>query len=332
MENDDLPLPVDETPAEPSTALAVVADLAAKAQALAAESIAGSTRRVYAYDWRRFTEWCQAHELDPLGPPGIVALYLTARVEDGASVAALSRCLAAIARAHQAAGRSNPRRDPAVALVFSGARRKLGVAPEQVEAILPTQLRVMVERMPKTGPHRIRYLRNRALLTLGWTIGCRRSELVALDVADLEWVPEGLRVRIRRSKTDQEGKGRVVGVPYASQLQVCAVRALREYLDGVGVTEGPVFCGTTAKGDALTGHRLTDRQVANVIGTCAKRADLAGRFAGHSLRAGFVTAAVRANKSLRSVMQQTGHRTTEVLMRYVREQAIFNDNAAAGLL
>lgn len=312
--------------------LAVMADLAAKATELAAESIAPATRRVYASDWRRFGEWCSQHELDPLGPAGIVALYLTARVEAGASVSALSRCLAAIARAHQAAGKPNPRRDPAVALVFSGARRRLGVAPEQVEAVMPTQLRVMIDRMPRTGPHRLRYLRNRAMLTLGWTIGCRRSELVALDVTDLEWVPEGLRVRIRRSKTDQEAKGRSVGVPYASTIAVCAVRAVREYLDETGIVEGPVFRGTSSRGDAMTGHRLTDRQVANVIGTCARRADLAGRFAGHSLRAGFVTAAVRANKSLRSVMQQTGHRTTEVLMRYVREQAIFSDNAAAGLL
>ena len=163
-------------------------------------------------------------------------------------------------------------------------------------------------------------------------MAARRVELVGLDVDDLTWVPEGLRVRVRRSKTDQEGRGRTVGVPYASTLDVCAVRAVREWLDAAEITEGPVFRGTSPRGDAVTAHRLTTRQVANVVGRAADRAGMEGRHAGHSLRAGFVTAAVRAGKPVKAVMQQTGHRTVEMIMRYVREQAIFADNAAAGLL
>lgn len=312
--------------------IADLEQLAEQAEQLAAESLAASTRRAYQYDWGRFVAFCAERGLDPLGPPGQIALYLTHRVEQGASVAVLSRALAAVAKGFAAAGKGNPRRDPAVALVYAGARRRLGVSAEQVEALLPTHLRTMVDRMPKTGPHLLRSVRNRALLALGWSLGARRSELVALDVDDLAWVPEGLRVRMRRGKTDQEGRGRVVGVPYASQLEVCAVRAVREWLDVAGITEGPVFQGTSAKGDTVTGHRLTCRQVANVVAVCARRASLPGRFSGHSLRAGLVTTAVRANKPLKSVMAQTGHKTVEVLMRYVREQAMFTDNAAAGLL
>lgn len=306
--------------------------LADEAEKLAAESLSTSTRRAYQADWHRFRAFCAEHDLDPLGPPGQVALYLTHRVEQGASVPVLSRALAAVAKGYQVAGLPSPRRDPAVALVFRGARRRLGVAPEQVEAILPTQLGHMVTRMPRTGSHRLRYYRNRALLVLGWSTGSRRSELVALDVADLAWVPEGLRVTLRRSKTDQEGRGRVIGVPYASSLDLCAVRAVREWLDTAGILEGAVFQGVTPRGDRCTGHRLTCRQAANVVAHCAKRAGLHGRFAGHSLRSGFVTAAVRAGKPLKSVMGQTGHRTVDVLMRYVREQQMFTDNAAAGLL
>lgn len=306
--------------------------LAGEAEKLAAESIAASTRRVYQADWHRYVAFCAEHELSPLGPAGQVALYLTHRVEQGAKLATVSRALAAVSKAYQAAGLPNPRRDPAVALVFSGARRRLGVSAEQVEAILPTQLRAMVDRMPMVGCHRLRSLRNRALLTLGWSTGLRRSTLVALDVADLAWVPEGLRVRVRRSKTDQEGRGQTIGVPYASTLSLCAVRCVREWLDEAGITEGAIFRGTSPRGDAVTDHRLTDRQVGNIVAACARRAHLDGRYAGHSLRAGLVTTAVRAGKPLKSIMAQTGHKTIEMIMRYVREQQVFADNAAAGLL
>lgn len=309
-----------------------LARLRASAEQLAEESLAGSTRRAYQYDWARFVAFCRARDLDPLGPPGQVALYLAHRVDDGAGVSVLSRALAAVAKGYQAAGLPNPRRDPAVALVYSGARRRLGVAPEQVEAVLPSHLRAMVERLPMTGQSRLRSIRNRALLTLGWASGARRSTLVALDVEDLTWVPEGLRVRVRRSKTDQEGKGTVVGVPYAGTMTVCAVRAVRDWLDAAGVTGGPLFQGVVPTGGAVTGHRLTCRQVANIVATAARNADLTGRFAGHSLRRGLVTSAVRAGKPLKSVMAQTGHKTTDVLMRYVQEQTLFADNAAAGLL
>lgn len=306
--------------------------LAEQAASLAEESLSPATRSAYRADWGRYVAFCEQRSIDPWGPAGQVALYLAHRVEQGATVAVLSRALAAISKAHQTRNLPNPRRDPAVALVYSGARRRLGVSVEQVEAILPSHLRTMVERMPRTGPHRLRSLRNRALLSLGWAMAARRVELVGLDVEDLTWVPEGLRVRIRRSKTDQEARGRVVGVPYASTLDVCAVRAVREWLDAAGITEGPVFRGTSPRGDEVTDHRLTTRQVANVVGRAADRAGLEGRHAGHSLRAGFVTAAVRAGKPIKAVMAQTGHRTVEMIMRYVREQAIFSDNAAAGLL
>ena len=157
--------------------------------------------------------------------------------------------------------------------------------------------------------------------------------MVGLNVSDLTWVPEGLRVTIRRSKTDQEGRGVAVGVPYAGTMSVCAVRAVRDWIDAAGLTgDAALFQGVTPRGEAATGHRLTCRQVANVIAGAAKRADLVGRYAGHSLRAGLVTSAVRAGKPLRSVMAQTGHKTMDVLMRYVREQQMFVDNAAAGLL
>jgi integrase len=309
-----------------------LAQTAEAARSLAEDSLAANTRRCYRADWNKWLHWCEQHGMDPLGPPGQLALYLADLVERGVKVSTIDRAVSAITLAYKTAGKPSPRQDAAVAAVYRGARRRIGIAPEQVAAILPTQLQRMVEAMPTTLHHKLRSARNRAALAVGFFGGFRRSELLALDVADVTFVPEGLRIVIRRSKTDQEGRGRTLGIPYSSVLSVCPVRSLREWLDVAGITEGAIFRSISKDGLEVLDSRLCSRQFADVVKSSAQRIGLQGKYAAHSLRAGLVTAAVGAKKNPKAIMAQTGHKTMDMIMRYVREQSLFDDNAAAGLL
>lgn len=303
------------------------------AASYAEESMAQNTKAAYAKAWRGYATWCAERDFDPYGPRGQIALYLAWLAESGRKVSTISIGLCAICKAFDMQGLPSPREDRAVKLVYQGIRRKVGIAPDQVEAILPQQLRAMVDALPDpAGKHRLRSLRNRALLTLGWVGGMRRSEIVGLLLVDVVEVPEGLKVTIRRSKTDQEGRGRVVAVPYGTWLQTCPVRSLRAWREAAGITDGPLFRTVTPAGDGVREYALTDRQLANIVKQCAKRAGVEGRFAGHSLRAGLVTSAVRAGKDARAIQGVTGHKTVEMLYRYVREQKLFADSPSAGLV
>ena len=163
-------------------------------------------------------------------------------------------------------------------------------------------------------------LRDRAILTLGWFAALRRSELVALDVADVAFTADGLVVTVRRGKTDQEGHGRAIGVPYASAPALCPVRALRACLDASATVEGRMF-------------PVSDRTVARLVKRAASAAGLdPAAFAGHSLRAGFATTAAKKGKSLDAIMRQTGHRSERVARGYIRHARLFDDNAARGLV
>lgn len=307
------------------------AELAPLVASAGAYKAAGKARRTvdsYRKDWGAFEAWCRAQGLTPLpAAPETVALYLTARVEAGRKVATLQRELAAIAEAHRSQGFPSPRTTTTVRAVLAGIRRKHGTAQQQKRPLLPGDLRRIVERL---SPARLIDVRDRALLCLGFAGAFRRSELVALEVADLAFVDEGLQVTLRRSKTDQEAEGRRVGVPHG-QPETCPVRAVRAWLEAAGITEGPVFRAVTRHGKV--GGPLSGRSVARVVKRSARAVGLeSAGYAGHSLRAGLVTAAARAGKSEAAIMRQTGHRSTAMVRRYVREATLFQDNAADGVL
>lgn len=335
---------MNETPeVAPSTEIVPVVEIAEgvlapraeveSAASYAEDSLSKNTRSTYATAWRKFAAWCADRDFDPYGPRGQIAIYIAWMADEGCKTSTVSIALCAIAKAFEAKGLPSPREDRAVRLVYQGVRRRMGIAPEQVEAILPHHLRSMVDCLPEpVERNRLRTLRNRAILTLGWVGGMRRSEIVALDVADVVEVPEGLKVTIRRSKTDQEGKGRSIAIPYGTWLETCPVRNTRAWLDAAGIKEGPLFRTVTPDGYGVRPWALTDRQLANMVKQAAKRAGVEGRFAGHSLRAGLVTSAVRAGKQIKSIQAQTGHKTLEVLYRYVREQELFKDSPSAGLV
>lgn len=286
---------------------------------------AKNTRRAYASDWDDFARWCRPYGFVPLpARPETVALYLTALAE-ALKPSTLRRRLATISQVHQAAGHETSTRAAAVRLVWAGIRRAKGTEQQGKAPAITAELRRMVD----TLDDRLIGVRDRALLLLGFAGAFRRSELVALTVGDVQSGHDGLTVTIRKSKTDQEGQGRKVGIPYGSHPHTCPVRAMAAWRERAGLSEGPLFRSVNRHGTLQPG-RLSDRAVALIVKRAAQAAGLdPARYAGHSLRAGLATSAAQAGISERSIMAQTGHKSVMVARRYIRDGSLFRDNAAA---
>lgn len=312
------------SPAPPS--LPALAELVDEARAFADAQRAESTWTAYRRDWSAFALWCASRDLEPLpADAAAVVLYVADRARTD-HPSTIGRRLAAIAAAHRAAGFESPTRHPQVAGVVRGVRRTLGVAPRrQVSPAVTSEIRRMVEGL---GDRAID-VRDRAILLLGFAGAFRRSELAALDVDDVTETDEGLVVRVRRSKTDQEGAGRLVGVPYGSDPTTCPVRALRAWRQLASIDEGPLFRPTDRHGRIRRRH-LVGADVAATVKRAAKRAGMdPDRYAAHSLRSGLATSAAAAGASERSIMAQTGHRSLPTVRRYIRRGGLFDDNAAS---
>jgi site-specific recombinase XerD len=312
-------------PISPPATFPLTAD-AARAQEYFQAAQAANTRRAYASDWKHFAAWCRAAGQGSLpAAPETVVWYLSALAET-AKVSTLTRRLSAISQAHQAAGLETPTAHIAVRKLMAGIRRQKGTAQTGKKPLVTADLRVLLAPL---GPRRVLDVRDRALLLAGFAGAFRRSELVGLDVGDLELGRDGLVVNIRRSKTDQAGQGRKVGIPYGSTPATCPVRALEAWLAVLGADGGPLFRGINRHGH-LAGGRLTAQSVALIIKRLAAQAGTEARdLAGHSLRAGLATAAAAAGVSERSIMAQTGHRSLATLRKYIREGSLFLENAAA---
>jgi len=314
-----------------AASLAALAPELASARSYAAAARSENTRKAYASDLATFGAWCAARELCPLPADGaIVAAYLAAMAGAGRKPATIARALAAISQAHKLAGHDSPRDHRAVRETHAGIRRTHSTVQTGKAPMMPEHLRSAAagasERAGLAG------LRDRALLAVGFAGGFRRSALVALDVADLAFGPEGVKVTIRRDKTDQEGARREIGLVYGSTAATCPVRTLRAWLDAAGIAAGPVFRAVD-KGGRVSAERLSDRAVALIVKAAAERAGLEPEaYAGHSLRAGLATAAARAGKSDRAIMRATGHKSRAMVDRYVRAAELFSDTAAAGLV
>ncbi|MGH9021630.1 MAG: site-specific integrase [Acidimicrobiia bacterium] len=219
---------------EPGTALEL---LTGRAREYLSAARAPATLRAYRSDWAEFSSWALDRGLATMpAAPSTVVLYLT-DLAGLAKTSTMARRLASISSAHKAAGHRSPTDDPGVKAVWAGIRRTHGSAPEEAAPISVALLRRMID----TAPPGLGGLRDRALLLVGFAGALRRSELVALDVADISERDEGQVIVLRRSKTDQEGAGREVGIPYGSNPSTCPVRALRSWLEQSRVTEGPLF-------------------------------------------------------------------------------------------
>lgn len=295
---------------------------------------AGNTWAAYARDWRSFCSWCDGRSLAPLAAISADMCEYLAETAGRYKAATLERHLAGIGRAFAEAGVESPCRNQAVRDTLRGVRRTQAAAA--AEAHQPTVRRVaaattdVIRRLVGVLPDSLQGKRDRALLLLGFAGAFRRSELVALDVADLEITPEGLAVTIRRSKTDQDGCQQKKAIARGNGN--CPVRALQDWLHAAGITDGPVFRSFSLHG-TLQPARLTGQGVWRIVKRTAEAAGLDPEaFGGHSLRAGFVTQAYRANCSSSDIARVTLHRPgSRVLEDYRREAQLFLNGAVHSL-
>lgn len=285
-------------------------------------SISDSTRVAYASDLKHFDEWGGVLP----ATPDMIAAYIAAYAGK-LSVATITRRVATLSKAHQAMLGSNPCQCALVKATLQGLRRKHGTAQKQAKALTREDLFAILDPMGDG----MKDVRDRALLLVGFAGGFRRSEVVGLDVADIEHVRQGIIITLRHSKTDQEGAGRKIGIPHG-RTRHCPVAALTVWLDRAGIMQGAVFCPVTRYGH-LQPVRLSGDAVSEVIRErlVAVGIDPAG-YSGHSLRAGFATSAAQAGVSTLKIRAQTGHASDAMLSRYVRDGELFVGNAAGAVL
>lgn len=297
-------------------------------------SLSDNTRRAYASRWAMFVRWCELAGESPLPAQGdLVALYLSELASTGLAVATIQQSRAAIVRAHALAD-APPPGGPALRQVLRGIGRTHAGAQRQADALTAEQLVRVLPHLGQTrGATELQRLRDVALVLIGWTAALRRSEIAALRVQDMRFdADHGLYLTIPKSKTDQQGHGDLVLVPYASHRDVCALRSVYHWLSVAGVDAGPVFRRLDAKRQGVTDQPLSGDAICDIVAAAARRAGLQGWFTGHSLRAGFVTTAAQRGKRLDLIMRTTRHRRVDMVLRYTRPAELARENAASGLL
>jgi site-specific recombinase XerD len=286
-----------------------------------------ATRRAYRSDFEIFRSWCEGKRLSPLPASAeAVAAFLAFDVRNGTKSTTLSRRLAAIRYAHMLAGHPSPTTSEAVKATLHGIKHTFRHSPARKAPATSDRVAKMVALTADNA----RGLRDRALLLLSFAGAFRRSELVALNLEDLEFCEHGLRVTIRKSKTDQEGDGATIAIARGSLA--CPVEAVRNWAEMARITHGPIFRPVSKKGRVLN-RRLSDRAVADLVKAYARRIGLrAGDFSAHSLRAGFLTSAAQRGASIFKMMDVSRHRSIETLRGYVRDAELFRNHAGSGLL
>lgn len=284
-------------------------------------ALSDNTRIAYKSDLAHFMSWGGSIPASP----ELVSRYLAFYADSNAS-ATLSRRIVSINRAHTSQNLPSPTKADLVKGTLRGIRRTLGTKQRQVEPLLKDDLVKMVSSL--VG---VRGCRDRALLLLGFAGALRRSELVGLQYADIEFVTHGLLIHLRHSKTDQEGHGRKIAIPYARGV-VCPVLALKEWLVISKIYHGPLFRQIIGH-SKLCDLSLSTHAVAIIVKKYAALLNLdASNFSGHSLRAGLVTSAAQAGVSAWKIKQQSGHKSDAMLNRYIRDARLFNDNAVGAIL
>ena len=302
-----------------------LSDLAARAAEFARSSRSAATERAYRSDWTDFSGWCERAGLSPLpAAPATVGAYLSARTGE-LKVATLHRRLAAITAAHRMAGLGLDGGHPAIARVLAGIRRAYGTRQQAKTAILTEDLRRVVRALPTT----LAGIRDKAVLLVGFAGAFRRSELAALDLGDISLSNAGLTITIRRSKTDQEGAGRQVGIPRARKTSVtCPVAALESWLnERTELTNSDALFLGVFHGRLM--GRLSGQAIAEIVKRAVNRVGFdPSKFAGHSLRSGFATSAARGGADLAFIMQQTGHKSADVARVYVQAGNLLQNPAS----
>lgn len=294
-----------------------------------------NTRRSYAAAWLDFGAWCQVHGRQALPAiPETVADYLASMAE-GYKLGTIRHRLSVINQAHEARGLDAPGKTRLVRSVVRGiANQKAGAGEKKrkVEPVLTAHLQAIAAKLDREGTTEAK--RDKSLLLIGFAGALRRSELGALTVEDVAFDNgRGVKITIRKSKTDQEGEGQAIGIAAGRNPSTCPVLALREWLDSSGIKSGPIF-QSFRKGGSLTGKGLSGEAIRRIIKSrvgVVLGVEEAEEFSGHSLRRGFVSQGVLNGATERGLMKTTRHRSVEVFRGYVKDFGVWADNESGSL-
>jgi site-specific recombinase XerD len=291
-------------------------------------SKANNTLRAYKSDFNDFSLFCVQNGFKSLpSKPKIVSLYLTYLSSKDIKMSTLKRRLVSIGVVHKLKGHYLDTKHPSIIENIMGIKRRKGSVQKGKKPILINDLKIIINAIDKQKKDEIKKIRDRSIILIGFSGGFRRNEIVSLDYDDLDFVIEGLKITLKRSKTDQFGEGTLKGLPYFDNSQYCPVLSLKKWIETSNINSGPLF-RRFSKGSKLTDHRLTDQTVALLI---KKYLNLAGidskNYSGHSLRSGFATSAAESGAEERTIMAMTGHKSTEMVRRYIKEANLFKNNA-----
>ena len=290
-------------------------------------SKANNTLRAYKSDFKDFGAFCAKHGFNSMPTePKIVSLYLT-HLSKISKISTLRRRLVSIGVVHKLKGHYLDTKHPLIIENLMGIKRKKGSIQTGKKPILISHLKQIINVIDDQKMDDIKKIRNKTLILVGFGGGFRRTELISIDFEDLDFVDEGVKITLKRSKTDQFGEGLIKGLPYFLNEKYCPVKNLKNLINLSKIKTGPIF-RRFAKGSVLTKHRLTDQSVVLIIKDCLKLAGIENKnFSGHSLRSGLATVAAESGADERSIMAMTGHKTTQMVRRYIREANIFKNNA-----
>jgi len=287
-----------------------------------------NTIRAYKSDYRDFGLFCAQNGFRSLpADPKIVSLYLTHLSTKDVKISTLKRRLVSIGVIHKLKGHYLDTKHPSIIENIMGIKRRKGSIQKGKKPLLINNLKQIIDVIDSHNNEEIKKFRDRSLILIGFSGGFRRNEIVSLDYEDLDFVTEGLKINLRRSKTDQFGEGAVKGLPYFDNSKYCPVLSLKKWIEVSNIKSGPLF-RRFAKGSKLTESRLTDQTVALLIKEYLKLAGIDSKnYSGHSLRSGFATSAAESGAEERSIMAMTGHKSTEMVRRYIKEANLFKNNA-----
>jgi len=287
-----------------------------------------NTVRAYKSDFNDFGVFCAQNGFKSLpSDPKIVSLYLTHLSTKDAKMSTLKRRLVSIGVIHKLKGHYLDTKHPAIIENIMGIKRRKGTVQKAKKPILINSLKLIIDVIDKQKKKEIKKSRDRSIILIGFSGGFRRNEIVSLDYDDLDFVPEGLKINIKRSKTDQFGEGFTKALPYFDNSQYCPVVSLKKWIEISNITSGAVF-RRFSRGSRLSDNRLTDQTVALLIKEYLKLTGIDSKnYSGHSLRSGFATSAAESGAEERSIMAMTGHKSTEMVRRYIKEANLFKNNA-----
>ena len=290
-------------------------------------SKADNTLRAYKSDFKDFGTFCSKHGFNSMPTePKVVSLYLT-HLSINSKMSTLKRRLVSIGVVHKLKGHYLDTKHPVIIENLMGIKRKKGTMQTGKKPLLINHLKKIIDIIDDQRIPKIKKLRDRTLILVGFGGGFRRTELISINHEDLDFVDEGVKIILVRSKTDQFGEGLIKGLPYFANEKYCPVTSLKNWVYLSKIRTGPIF-RRFAKGSILTSHRLTDQSVVLIIKNYLNLAGIENQnFSGHSLRSGFATVAAESGADERSIMAMTGHKSTQMVRRYIREANLFKNNA-----